>query len=162
MTKEQGQRLTHINDNGAAMMVDVGLKEITRREASACARISMSVVALDAIRSSTLQKGEAIGTARIAGIMAAKKVSDLIPLCHSLPISAITIAFTFEDTGLLITSSVVTDAKTGVEMEALTACSVSALTIYDMAKAVDRSMVISDIKLLSKSGGKSGSYHAEE
>jgi cyclic pyranopterin phosphate synthase len=156
------EKLTHIDEHGAAAMVDVSDKSATLRTAAACARITMSDAALAAIANNTLSKGEAIGVARIAGIMAAKKTADLIPLCHTLPISAVDIKFEFESTGLFITATVVTDAKTGVEMEALTASSVAALSIYDMAKALDRTMVISDIKLLRKSGGRSGDYFAKE
>ncbi len=155
-------RLTHLNEQGAAAMVDISDKAVTRRTASACARITINQEALTAIRENTLAKGEAVGTARIAGILAAKKVPELIPLCHSLPLSAVSIEFEFEESGLLITAFAAIDAKTGVEMEAITACTIAALTIYDMAKALDRSMTISDIKLLHKEGGRSGKYTTKE
>jgi cyclic pyranopterin phosphate synthase len=156
------EKLTHINEHGGALMVDVSGKPITRRTATATARITMNSVAFAAIKNNTLAKGEAIGTSRIAGIMAAKRTSDLIPLCHALPISSVEIQFQFAGSSVIVTATAVTDAKTGVEMEALTACTLSALTLYDMAKALDRSMTISDIKLLHKAGGQNGEYKAKE
>ena len=152
--------LTHLGADGAAHMVDVSAKADTAREAVAEGRINMSAEALDAVRAGNIKKGDVLGTARIAGIMAAKKTSDLIPLCHPLMLSKIAIAFEFEDHGIRAEARVRLNGPTGVEMEALTAVSVALLTLYDMAKALDKSMVISDIRLLSKTGGKSGDWHA--
>jgi len=152
--------LTHLGADGAAHMVDVSAKADTAREAVAEGRITMSAEALDAVRAGNIKKGDVLGTARIAGIMAAKKTSELIPLCHPLMLSKIAIAFEFEDHGIRTEARVRLNGPTGVEMEALTAVSVALLTLYDMAKALDKSMVISDIRLLSKTGGKSGDWHA--
>jgi cyclic pyranopterin phosphate synthase len=152
--------LTHLGADGAAHMVDVSAKAGTAREAVAEGRITMSAEALDAVRAGNIKKGDVLGTARIAGIMAAKKTSELIPLCHPLMLSKIAIAFEFEDHGIRAEARVRLNGPTGVEMEALTAVSVALLTLYDMAKALDKSMVISDIRLLSKTGGKSGDWHA--
>ena len=152
--------LTHLGADGAAHMVDVSAKADTAREAVAEGRINMSGEALDAVRAGNIKKGDVLGTARIAGIMAAKKTSELIPLCHPLMLSKIAIAFEFEDQGIRAEARVRLNGPTGVEMEALTAVSVALLTLYDMAKALDKSMVISDIRLLSKTGGKSGDWHA--
>ena len=152
--------LTHLGADGAAHMVDVSAKADTAREAVAEGRITMSAEALEAVRAGNIKKGDVLGTARIAGIMAAKKTSELIPLCHPLMLSKIAIAFEFEDHGIRAEARVRLNGPTGVEMEALTAVSVALLTLYDMAKALDKSMVISDIRLLSKTGGKSGNWHA--
>ena len=152
--------LTHLGADGAAHMVDVSAKADTAREAVAEGRINMSAEALEAVRAGNIKKGDVLGTARIAGIMAAKKTSELIPLCHPLMLSKIAIAFEFEDQGIRAEARVRLNGPTGVEMEALTAVSVALLTLYDMAKALDKSMVISDIRLLSKTGGKSGDWHA--
>jgi len=152
--------LTHLGADGAAHMVDVSAKADTAREAVAEGRITMSAEALDAVRAGNIKKGDMLGTARIAGIMAAKKTSELIPLRHPLMLSKIAIAFEFEDHGIRAEARVRLNGPTGVEMEALTAVSVALLTLYDMAKALDKSMVISDIRLLSKTGGKSGDWHA--
>ena len=152
--------LTHLGADGAAHMVDVSAKADTAREAVAEGRINMSAEALDAVRAGNIKKGDVLGTARIAGIIAAKKTSELIPLCHPLMLSKIAIAFDFEDHGIRAEARVCLNGPTGVEMEALTAVSVALLTLYDMAKALDKSMVISDIRLLSKTGGKSGDWHA--
>jgi cyclic pyranopterin phosphate synthase len=152
--------LTHLGADGAAHMVDVSAKADTAREAVAEGRITMSAEALDAVRAGNIKKGDVLGTARIAAIMAAKKTSELIPLCHPLMLSKIAIAFEFEDHGIRAEARVRLNGPTGVEMEALTAVSVALLTLYDMAKALDKSMVISDIRLLSKTGGKSGDWHA--
>ena len=152
--------LTHLGADGAAHMVDVSAKADTAREAVAEGRITMSAEALDAVRAGNIKKGDVLGTARIAGIMAAKKTSELIPLCHPLMLSKIAIAFEFVDHGIRAEARVRLNGPTGVEMEALTAVSVALLTLYDMAKALDKSMVISDIRLLSKTGGKSGDWHA--
>ncbi|OYU01686.1 MAG: cyclic pyranopterin monophosphate synthase MoaC [Sphingomonadaceae bacterium PASS1] len=152
--------LTHLGADGSAHMVDVSAKADTAREAIAEGRITMSAEALDAVRDGNIKKGDVLGTARIAGIMAAKKTSELIPLCHPLMLSKIAIAFEFEDHGIRAEARVRLNGPTGVEMEALTAVSVALLTFYDMAKALDKAMVISDIRLLSKTGGKSGDWHA--
>ncbi|MDP4873315.1 MAG: cyclic pyranopterin monophosphate synthase MoaC [Sphingorhabdus sp.] len=152
--------LTHLGVDGAAHMVDVSAKADTAREAVAEGRITMSAEALEAVRAGNIKKGDVLGTARIAGIMAAKKTSELIPLCHPLMLSKIAIAFEFEDHGIRAEARVRLNGPTGVEMEALTAVSVALLTLYDMAKALDKSMVMSDIRLLSKTGGKSGNWHA--
>ncbi|MEY3622712.1 MAG: hypothetical protein RLZZ407_271 [Pseudomonadota bacterium] len=152
--------LTHLGADGAAHMVDVSAKADTAREAVAEGRITMSAEALEAVRAGNIKKGDVLGTARIAGIMAAKKTSELIPLCHPLMLSKIAIAFEFEDHGIRAEARVRLNGPTGVEMEALTAVSVALLTLYDMAKALDKAMVISDIRLLSKTGGKSGDWHA--
>ncbi len=152
--------LTHLGADGAAHMVDVSAKADTAREAVAEGRITMSAEALEAVRAGNIKKGDVLGTARIAGIMAAKKTSELIPLCHPLMLSKIAIAFEFEDHGIRAEARVRLNGPTGVEIEALTAVSVALLTLYDMAKALDKAMVISDIRLLSKTGGKSGDWHA--
>jgi cyclic pyranopterin monophosphate synthase len=153
-------KLTHLDESGAAHMVDVSAKGDTIREAKAEGRINMSAAALSAIRDGTAKKGDVLATARIAGIMAAKKTSDLIPLCHPLALSSVTVEFDLESGGILVTATARLTGKTGVEMEALTAASVALLTIYDMAKAVDKAMVISGVRLISKTGGKSGDWHA--
>ncbi len=142
-------------------MVDVGDKAETRREATATGMIAMSADALTAIKRGDAPKGDVLGTARIAGIMAGKKTSDLIPLCHPLAITKITVEFTFEQAGIRATASARLTGKTGVEMEALTAVSIALLTVYDMAKALDKGMVIKDVRLLSKTGGKSGDWIAD-
>lgn len=154
-------KLTHLDEAGRARMVDVGAKPATRRKALAAGRITMSAEALSAIREGSVEKGDALATARIAGIMAAKRTGELIPLCHPLPIDGVTVDFAFEDAGIAVRASAATSAKTGVEMEAITAASVTLLTIYDMAKAVDKAMVIEQVRLLAKDGGKSGRWRAE-
>ena len=153
-------KLTHLDDSGAAHMVDVSAKAETVREAVAEGRITMSAEALAAIGEGSAMKGDVLATARIAGIMAAKKTSELIPLCHPLMLSKVSVDFAFEDEGIRATALVRLTGSTGVEMEAMAAVSVALLTIYDMAKALDKGMVISDIRLLSKSGGKSGEWRA--
>ncbi|GAA4764187.1 cyclic pyranopterin monophosphate synthase MoaC [Stakelama sediminis] len=152
--------LTHLDADGAAHMVDVGGKAVTTREAVATGRIRMSAEAATAIREGAVKKGDVLAVARVAGIMAAKKTSELIPLCHPLPLSRIAIELTVGNDSVTATATAKTDGKTGVEMEALTATSVTLLTIYDMAKAIDKAMVIEDVRLLSKTGGKSGDWHA--
>lgn len=152
--------LTHLDESGAARMVDVSAKPDTLREAVAEGRVSMSKAALSAIRDGTAKKGDVLATARIAGIMAAKKTSDLIPLCHPLALSSVTVDFEFESDGIRVRATARLTGQTGVEMESLTATSVALLTIYDMAKAVDKAMVISGVRLISKTGGKSGDWHA--
>ena len=154
-------KLTHLDESGAAHMVDVSAKADTVREARAEGRISMSALALNAIKQGNAKKGDVLATARVAGIMAAKKTSELIPLCHPLLLSKITVEFEFEDAEIRALATVRLNGQTGVEMEAMTAVSVALLTVYDMAKALDKAMVISGVRLLSKTGGKSGHWHAE-
>jgi cyclic pyranopterin phosphate synthase len=148
--------LTHINENGEAVMVDIGEKAVTERTAKAYARIKMKPETLEALLSANLKKGDGLAAARVAGIMGGKKTGELIPLCHNIPIDKITVDFEKEsDCTLGITVNAKCTYKTGIEMEALTAASVAALTIYDMCKAIDREMVIEEVKLLEKTGGKS-------
>ena len=158
------QKLTHLDELGNANMVDVGDKAETQRLARAAGRVTMKPQTLQLIREGDIKKGDVLGVARIAGIMAAKQTADLIPLCHPLPIEKIVLdlAINEAESAVEIVATVTTSGKTGVEMEALTAVSVAALTIYDMAKAVDRAMRISDIRLLEKRGGIHGDYRAEE
>ena len=139
-------------------MVDVGAKAVTRRVAIAAGRIAMSAAALEAVRAGDAPKGDVLGAARFAGIMAAKKTAELIPLCHPLALDAAMLDFAFEPGGIKATATVSLTGKTGVEMEALTAVSVALLTIYDMAKALDKVMVIGEICLIEKRGGKSGDW----
>ncbi len=155
-------KLTHLDEHGNARMVDVGGKAVTRRTAVATGRIAMSLDALAAIRDGEAPKGDVLAAARIAGIMAAKKTGELIPLCHPLALDSVTLDFKFEGDAVLATATASLTGKTGVEMEALTAASVALLTIYDMAKALDKGMVIDGVRLLSKTGGKSGNWHAPE
>jgi len=155
-------KLTHLDEAGAAHMVDVSAKAVTKREATAIGHIAMSAEALAAIREGALKKGDALGVARVAGIMAAKRTCDLVPLCHPLPISSVSVDFAFGDTGIKATATVATTGQTGVEMEALTAVSVALLTLYDMGKAIDRGMTIGSIRLIAKSGGRSGDWRAED
>jgi cyclic pyranopterin phosphate synthase len=152
--------LTHLDATGAAHMVDVSGKPVTARVAVATGHIAMSRAALAAIRDGTAAKGDVLAVARVAGIMAAKKTAELIPLCHPLPLNQVAIDFAFDDTGIVATATATTESKTGVEMEAMTAVSLALLTIYDMAKAVDKAMVVSGVRLVSKTGGKSGDWHA--
>lgn len=153
--------LTHIDADGSAHMVDVGGKAVTQRVAVATGRIAMSAEALTAIRGGLVKKGDVLAVARVAGIMAAKRTSDLIPLCHPLPLTKASIDFTFEDDAIRVRATAATAGQTGVEMEALTATSVALLTIYDMAKAIDKAMVIERVCLLEKQGGKSGDWVRE-
>jgi cyclic pyranopterin phosphate synthase len=151
--------LSHFDEHGASRMVDVGAKPVTAREARATARVRMQPETLTMVRDRKLSKGDVLEVARLAGIMAAKKTPELIPLCHVLPLDAVTIDFEFADaSSILITATVRVTAKTGVEMEALVAVSVTALTIYDMCKSVDRGMSIERVQLEAKSGGKSGHF----
>ncbi len=152
--------LTHLDESGAAHMVAVAGKPVTEREAVASGRITMSPEAAAAIRAGAIKKGDVLATARIAGIMAAKKTAELIPLCHPLPLTRVAVDLAPDETGVTVTATVATEGKTGVEMEALTAASVALLTLYDMAKALDKNMIIGDIRLLSKTGGKSGDWSA--
>ena len=155
-------RLTHFDNKGAAHMVDVGGKDVTERQATAAATVRMAPETLKLIQQGDAKKGDVLGVARIAGIMAAKKTADLIPLCHPLALSNVTVDFLIHeaDNAIEIRATCKLKGRTGVEMEALTAASIAALTIYDMCKAVDRAMVIADTRLLEKSGGKSGTYKA--
>jgi len=150
--------LSHLDAKGKARMVDVGNKPVTAREALARGEITMSATALRLIRKGALAKGDPLQAARLAGIMAAKKTAELIPLCHPLPLTHISVDLTPIRRGYRIEARVRTASQTGVEMEALTAVAVAALTIYDMAKAVDKAMVIGDICLIEKKGGRSGHY----
>ncbi|MEK9210266.1 cyclic pyranopterin monophosphate synthase MoaC [Sphingomonas sp. 2378] len=152
--------LTHLDDSGSARMVDVGAKSVTARQAVAQGHITMSPEAAAAIRAGSVQKGDVLAVARVAGIMAAKKTSDLIPLCHPLPLSKVEIDLVLDAEGVTATATAATAGQTGVEMEALAAVTVTLLTVYDMAKALDKRMAIGDIRLLSKTGGKSGDWRA--
>jgi cyclic pyranopterin monophosphate synthase len=158
--KNNFHSLSHLNNDGEAQMVDVSTKQTTRRQAVAVGKIRMSKSALATIEAGNAPKGDVLGTAKIAGIMAAKQTANLIPLCHPLPIHKIEVEITpdFELPGYNIKATVAIKAETGVEMEALTAVAVAALTLYDMAKALEKSMQIEGIRLLSKTGGKSGDY----
>ena len=160
MSDDTSAEFTHFDDQGNAVMVDVGGKTATVRVAHAAGSITLSPRAFEMVKGGKMSKGDVLGIARVAGIMAAKKVDSLIPLCHPLLISKINIDFSYhdEDSSIEILSTVGMSGQTGVEMEALTAVSIAALTIYDMCKAVDKSMVIGDIRLLKKTGGKSGTY----
>lgn len=157
-------KLTHIDETGAARMVDVGAKAETVREATAEGAVAMKAETLAVIRAGAMKKGDVIATARIAGIMAAKRTHELIPLCHPLALTSVTVDIEFNDAlpGLAVTATARLTGRTGVEMEALTAVSVACLTIYDMAKAIDRSMTVTGVRLLAKSGGKSGDFRAED
>ena len=154
--------LTHLDAQGAARMVDIGAKAATARRAVATGTITMSALALDAIRDGDVPKGDVLAAARIAGIMAAKRTGELIPLCHPLALDAVKVDFVFEDGALRATATASLTGRTGVEMEAMTAVSVALLTIYDMAKSLDKAMTIGGVRLLAKSGGKSGDLHAPE
>ena len=153
--------LTHLDARGNAHIVDIADKPATRRRAIATARLAAGADTIALIMGGQLKKGDALAVARIAGIMAAKKTSDLIPLCHPLMISKVSVEFTLAERHIDVEATVKVEGKTGVEMEALTACSVACLTIYDMLKAVDRAMTITDIRLAEKTGGKSGPYKAD-
>jgi cyclic pyranopterin phosphate synthase len=154
-------KLTHLDDAGAARMVDVGGKAATERRAVASGRIMMSAQALAAIRDGNAPKGDVLAAARIAGFMAAKRTGELIPLCHPLGLEAVMIDFAFEADAIRATATASLTGKTGVEMEAMTAVSIALLTIYDMAKAVDKGMVIEGLRLIAKTGGKAGDWRAE-
>ena len=159
MTESSGG-LSHIDESGKARMVDVGGKDITERVAVAGCEVHMQQATFDLIKSGGFDKGDVLGVARIAGVMAAKKTSDLIPLCHPIALTQVTIDFDDLDDGigLSVTSTARSMGRTGVEMEALTGASIAALTVYDMCKAVDRAIQIDGLRLLSKSGGKSGDW----
>ena len=151
-------RLTHLNEKGEAHIVDVGGKPVTARRAVARATLEAQPATIEAIMGGTLKKGDALAVARIAGIMAAKKTSDLIPLCHPIALDKVQVDISEENGILVVTATASTADRTGVEMEAMTAASVAALTLYDMAKGIDRAMRITAVELLEKAGGKSGDY----
>ena len=153
--------LSHVDDEGRVRMVDTTAKSITARRAVASARVLMSPETLAAIRAHQTPKGDPLEAARLAGIMAAKRTADLIPLCHPLPLTHVDVKATLEDRGIHLEAEASTNAQTGVEMEALTAVSIAALTVYDMCKALDKGITITDIRLESKTGGKSGDYRRE-
>jgi cyclic pyranopterin phosphate synthase len=161
MTKHTEPQLSHLDEQGNARMVDVGAKPDTERIAVAIGEITLSATTLDLVRDGRASKGDVLAVARVAGIMAAKKTSDLIPLCHPIALMSVKVDFAFSSTGIKITSTAKTTGPTGVEMEALTATSIAALTIYDMLKAVERGAVIGDIRLEKKEGGKSGLWTRE-
>lgn len=150
--------LTHLDAEGNARMVDVGDKDVTRRRAEASCRVLMAPTTADAVRNQSLKKGDVLSVARIAGIQGAKRTADLIPLCHPLALSHVSVELGVESDHVWVRATVEVTDRTGVEMEALTACSVAALTVYDMCKAVDRDMAITDLVLEHKSGGRSGDY----
>ena len=153
---------THLDESGAAHMVDVGDKDATRRRAVARSVVAMEATTAAAIADGVLEKGDVLAVARIAGIQAAKRTADIIPLCHSLLLSKVAVDLTVEESSVVIEAVVETTGPTGVEMEALHACTAAALTIYDMCKAFDRAMVISDVMLIEKSGGRSGDFLRSE
>lgn len=153
-------RLTHLDEDGSAHMVDVSAKAVTAREAVASGHIAMSEDAAAAIAQGLVKKGDVLAVARVAGIMAAKRTADLIPLCHPIALTSVSIDFDLSGKGVTATATARTAGQTGVEMEALTAVTVALLTVYDMAKALDKAMVIGEVRLLAKSGGKSGDWRA--
>jgi cyclic pyranopterin phosphate synthase len=155
---DQPARLTHVDDAGAARMVDVSEKDTSRREAVATGRVLVSPAVVGLLRGEGVPKGDALGVARVAGIMAAKRTPDLMPLCHPLAISGVTVDLVVADDAVEITAGVRTTDRTGVEMEALTAVAVAALTVVDMVKAVDKGAVITDVRVETKTGGKSGDW----
>ena len=152
------KKLSHLDKDGAAHMVDVSAKSETAREAQASGAVRMKPETLAAIREANIAKGDVLGAARLTAIMAAKRTAELIPLCHLLPLDHIGVEFEFEEDQIIVSATARTVSRTGVEMEALVAVSTACLTIYDMAKAIDREMIIENIRLLSKSGGKSGDW----
>lgn len=155
-------KLTHFNENGMAHMVEVGAKEDTNRAAIATGKVTMKKETLDRIKEGLIKKGDVLSVAQIAGIMGAKKTSDIIPMCHNIFLTGANLKFEFIENGVAVEAEVKTTGKTGVEMEALTAVSIACLTIYDMCKAIDKDMIISDVKLMKKTGGKSGVYMRQE
>ena len=158
MNAPGGDRLTHLDDAGAARMVDVSGKDVSARSATATGRVLVSSEVVALLRGDGVPKGDALAVARVAGIMAAKKTPDLVPLCHPLSLSAVSVDLAVEDDGVSISATVRTTDRTGVEMEALTAVSVAALTLVDMVKAVDKRTVITDVRVETKTGGKSGTF----
>ena len=161
MAGSGSDRLTHVDETGAARMVDVSGKGVTVREAAATGRVLVSPTVVALLRGEGVPKGDALGVARVAGIMAAKRTPDLVPLCHPLAISGVTVDLRVDDEAVGITATVRTSDRTGVEMEALTAVAVAALTVYDMCKAVDRGMRIAEVRLVYKAGGRSGEWRTE-
>ncbi|MDD3719316.1 MAG: cyclic pyranopterin monophosphate synthase MoaC [Actinomycetota bacterium] len=159
-SKKRGAELTHLDEKGRARMVDISSKRVTARAATARASVMMQEATLDLVLGAGIEKGDVLGTARIAGIMAAKKTSELIPMCHPIAITSVEMEFEVDRKASTITAVATarTRDRTGIEMEALTAAAVAALTIYDMCKAVDRAMTISSVQLLKKSGGRSGTF----
>lgn len=151
--------LTHFNESGRAYMVEVGEKEVTKREATAKGRIIMQAETLERIKTGGIKKGDVLSVSQVAGIMSAKKTSELIPMCHNIFLTGADIDFLYLDNGIEVSATVRTESKTGVEMEALNAVSTACLTIYDMCKAIDREMEITDIRLVKKTGGKSGTFY---
>lgn len=163
MTKGSPDNLSHLDDAGAARMVDVSAKSPTARTATAGGRIRMKAATLQAIRDGALKKGDVLAVARVAGIQAAKDTARIIPLCHTLPLESVSIDFILgDDAHIDVRATAALTGKTGVEMEALVAASTALLTIYDMAKAIDRAMVIENVRLLEKAGGKSGTFRADD
>ena len=156
------RRASHISDSGDARMVDVGEKNVTERVASARTIVSVKPETLASIRANLIKKGDVVGVARLAGLMAAKRTSELIPLCHQIPLTSLDVDIDVSGEEIVITATARTQWRTGVEMEALTAVSVSALTMYDMCKSIDRDMSIKETVLLSKSGGRSGEWRRNE
>ena len=154
--------LSHVDEQGRVAMVDTSAKAATARRALASARVLMSPATVEALRAGRTPKGDPLETARIAGIMAAKRTAELIPLCHTLPLTHVDVRATLEDFGVRVEAEAATNAQTGVEMEALTAAAVAALTVYDMCKAVEKGMTITDVRLERKSGGKSGEWAREK
>lgn len=152
--------LTHLDESGAARMVNVGDKKARRRTATASGRIRMSAAAIEAIKAGDAPKGDVLGTARIAAIMAAKRTAEIIPLCHPLGLDAVDVEFHFEGDAIKVIATASLSGKTGVEMEAMVAATTALLTVYDMAKAIDKGMVIEEVRLLEKQGGKSGYWRA--
>jgi cyclic pyranopterin monophosphate synthase len=161
MAREVPARLTHVDESGAARMVDVSDKPVSERRAVAMGRVQVSSAVVDLLRGDGVPKGDALGVARVAGILGAKRTSDLVPLCHPIGLSGITIDLEVADDAVEITATVRTADRTGVEMEALTAVSVAALTVVDMVKAVDKAAEITGVKILSKSGGRSGEWRRD-
>ncbi|MEP6665703.1 MAG: cyclic pyranopterin monophosphate synthase MoaC [Nocardioidaceae bacterium] len=159
---EEVARLTHVDEAGAARMVDVSGKDVTARTAVAAGRVQVSAEVLALLRGDGVPKGDALGVARIAGIMGAKRTPDLVPLCHPIALSGVAVELSLDEGAVAITATVRTADRTGVEMEALTAVAVAALTVVDMVKAVDKAAVISDVRVLSKTGGRSGSWTRAE
>ena len=157
-----GDRLTHVDDSGAARMVDVGDKDVTARTATAAGRVLVSPQVVALLRGEGVPKGDALGVARVAGIMAAKRTPDLVPLCHPLAISGVTVDLEVTEDAVEIAATVRTTDRTGVEMEALTAVAVAALTVVDMVKAVDKAASITDVRVVAKAGGRSGDWRRED
>lgn len=157
-SRPSGDRLTHVDDSGAARMVDVGAKAVTARSATARGRVETTIDVIALLRGDGVPKGDALGVARVAGIMAAKRTPDLVPLCHPLAISGVEVDLTLDDAAVVVEATVRTTDRTGVEMEALTSVTVAALTVVDMIKAVDKGARITDVEVVAKSGGRSGDW----